>query len=282
MIIELVRLLKERGALEGAPAAATLPSGARATIERRLDRLPGGCLEILARAAVLGRSFQADLLARSAIVRSAATLLGALDEAASAHVIEQEAPVGTYRFGHALLREVVYARLSSSERVQLHCRAGRALEQRHAASQNPPLAALVHHFTQSPFHERRHEGDRLRGARSDDAMRMLAYPEAIELYRRAREPGAHGAGDDARIAPLAASAGARAASARAGTPMRSRTYRRLIAQARASRTRALRAGGAVGLEEARYTARAPRSSSIPLLEEALRGCKLPRRCARRC
>jgi DNA-binding winged helix-turn-helix (wHTH) protein/tetratricopeptide (TPR) repeat protein len=274
MIIEFVRLLQDRGALDRAPVrTATLPSGARATIERRLDRLSDACLAVLMRAAVLGRSFEADLLAATCD-RSSPSILSALDEATSAHVIEEADSVGSYRFGHALLREVVYARLTTSQRVEFHCRAGRELEQRYAGSQHPPLAALIHHFSQSPFHGELERTIDYAVRAAQDAMRMLAHPEAIELYLRALESMERMFPlDDERFAPLLH--GLALAQRGAGRHAEAiDTYGRLIVQARRVADPERFAHAVLGLEEARYIARLGAESSIPLLEEALRGLPL--------
>ncbi len=274
MTIELVRLLDERGALDRTPEPRrALPSGARATIEHRLDLLSDRCLDTLTRASIFGRAFQFDLLAAICDADNE-DVLRELEAATRSRVVEREPESNGYRFRHALLREALYARLEESTRVALHQRAAAALEERYRASRHAPLDALVYHFSQSPFPAHLQKAVEYAKRAADDALRMLAYPEAIELYERSLESLALIApGDDRRVAPLLR--GLALAQRGAGRHADAiETFGRLVVQARADGNSELFAQAAIGLEEARYTTRLSPESSIPLLEEGLRG--LPR------
>ena len=153
---ELLRHLKESGAVErvrgrGAVAITELglPEGIRDVIGRRLARTTERCQQALTLAAVVGREF--DLGVLKALGDLAEDhLLDALDEAVAAHLIG-EAPTAPNRFSflHALIRETVYAELSSSRRRRLHQRVGEVIERLTQAHANPPLADLAYHFIQA-------------------------------------------------------------------------------------------------------------------------------------
>src|SRR6266545_4383954 len=103
------------------------PAGVRDVVERRLDRLPRSCVELLEVAAVVGREAGTRLLAH-ATGRPTAEVVGALDAAVGARVLEPAAG-GSVRFAHDLFRETVYAGLDSVTRARLHGRVADALEE---------------------------------------------------------------------------------------------------------------------------------------------------------
>ena len=283
-ILEIVRWLDDQGAFQRSPVPTkTLPSGARATMSRSLDRLSSSCTWVLERAAVFGRSFPVDLLLQ--IARDPGVglppgagdpedrVLRALDEGVSRHLIARDdATAGAYGFRHALFREVLYGRLLESERIQLHRRVADLIEQRHRLSRQLPVDLLVYHLSQSPFDAER--TFRYAEEAAERAVRVRAYAEGVELYHQVlRSLESIAPEDDPRVAKalhslaLAQNGAGRHADAVA-------TFQRLILLRRASDDSKGLAEAAVGLEEARYTARttsrAPATDSIPLLEEALR------------
>jgi len=177
---EVARLL----AAEDRPA---IPEGVREVLRRRLDRLPAGCADHLAVAAVLGQEFRLDLLG-AVSGRSTEAQLALLDQAVEARLVER-APgtVAGYRFTHALLREVLYERLPAASRIALHRRAGQAIEERFAADLEPRLAELAHHFRQAAAageHRKAVHYATLAGRRALD---QLAYAEAATHFERALE-----------------------------------------------------------------------------------------------
>ena len=52
---------------------------------------------------------------------------------------------GRLRFAHGLIRETLYDTLTTPRRVQLHRRAGEALESLYAQDPEPHVAELAHH-----------------------------------------------------------------------------------------------------------------------------------------
>jgi hypothetical protein len=135
---EIVRLLRAEGTLPTA-AATALPSGVRAVLERRLERLPDRTETLLRAAAALdaGTTTGADTV-----------LLAAAADVAPADVAELLAPAvrallvhtdgGRYRFAHALVADTLTARTPPGQRLGLHRRAAAALGARVRAGVGDP------------------------------------------------------------------------------------------------------------------------------------------------
>jgi DNA-binding SARP family transcriptional activator len=185
---EVVRLLaaEERPADVdiGGLLALGIPQGVREVIGRRLGRLSEECTRVLTLVSVLGREFGLDALARLTELQSD-ELLEVLDEAVEARVLAAVPGTrGRLRFAHGLIRETLYDGLTAPRRVQLHRRAGEALESFYAQDPEPHVAELAHHFFEAAP-----EGDvdkaldysRRAGER---ALKLLAYEEAARFYEQ--------------------------------------------------------------------------------------------------
>ncbi|MBJ7520236.1 MAG: AAA family ATPase [Solirubrobacteraceae bacterium] len=184
---EMVRLWAG-GALHGA-ATAPLPDGVRQAIRRRFAPLPEPTRETLEVASVLGREFSVPALQPlTALNRD--QLAHRLTSAVDQHVLTPGAQLGRYRFGHALMREVLYDGLPAPRRIALHRRAGEALEEIYASDPDPHLAELAHHFLQAApgGGVRRGVEYALRAGRR--ALDQLAFEEAAALLRRGLEADA--------------------------------------------------------------------------------------------
>ena len=108
-VTELVHLLGSEGRMTDANAHLGIPPGVRAVIGQRLGRLSERCRSMLVLAAVMGREFGLDALARlSELPRH--QLLDALDEAIAERIVGDvpASPVGFAQpradQGHALRR----------------------------------------------------------------------------------------------------------------------------------------------------------------------------------
>ena len=126
-VVEYARLAAERGD-PALLADADPPAAVQEVLRRRLTRLPGATQEVLRTAAVLGRQF--DLATLSAVLgRDEEAVLDALDGALEADLVDEDG-VDVFRFGHALVRDVVYAGLPASRRARWHARAAEATDAR--------------------------------------------------------------------------------------------------------------------------------------------------------
>jgi DNA-binding SARP family transcriptional activator/tetratricopeptide (TPR) repeat protein len=182
---EVVRLFDAEGRIGDETAPARIPPGVRAVIGQRLARLSDACRHLLVPAAVMGREFGLDALARmSELPRQ--RLLEVLDEAMAERVVGAvPGSPGRLRFGHALIRDTLYDELTPARRLQLHQDAGEALEGAHAADLEPHLAELAQHFIAAApagVADRAIEYARRAG---DRAATQLAYEEAVRLYESA-------------------------------------------------------------------------------------------------
>lgn len=185
---ELVRLLSQERSLAGR-ADVPVPSGVRAVVERRLRHLAEPDRDLLAAAAVLGRTFDPVDVA-ALVARPLAACADALDRAAAVGVLD---PAGSgaadgedpCRFVHALVQEVLVAALGPMRRAALHASAAEVLERRHTRDLDRVAAALAHHFGAAGA-----VGDPERSVRyalraASVAEGRLAYAEAERLLRRA-------------------------------------------------------------------------------------------------
>lgn len=107
---EMLHALSQREA----PNDESLPETVQQVIDSLLSRLAAGTQEVLQVAAVIGEHFEWDLLER-VLNLGEEQLQAAVEEAVAYHVVR---PAGgeRYRFGHALVREALLARLHGPRR----------------------------------------------------------------------------------------------------------------------------------------------------------------------
>ncbi|HEX5945637.1 MAG TPA: BTAD domain-containing putative transcriptional regulator [Acidimicrobiales bacterium] len=129
---ELARLVvaeRDRDeALGAVSAGGSVPAGVRDVVRRRIALLPEGTVRLLQIAAVVGRDVDLDLLVNAA----GEDLDAVLDGIDPAVVHRLLAPVpdrlGTFRFAHALVREVLADDVSALRRARIHLRVAEAIE----------------------------------------------------------------------------------------------------------------------------------------------------------
>lgn len=184
---EVVRLLASERRLERATVSwrVSLPESIREVIGRRLEHLSPSCRDVLVLASVLGREFSLETLRR---VGDAPTseLLEVLSEASDARVItDVPGAPGRLRFQHGLIRDALYDELSLPQRLQLHGRAGEALERIYAGDPEPHLAELAHHFFEAASGATADRAIEYARRAGDRAAALLAYEESARLYEMA-------------------------------------------------------------------------------------------------
>jgi DNA-binding winged helix-turn-helix (wHTH) protein len=272
-VFELARLLAESHAAgrpdPAAPGAAlTLPQSVRDAIGRRLDALSAPCNELLRTAAVLGRGFDVALLARLA-GKTPDALLDPIGEAAAAGVlVEDEERVGRWAFAHALVRQTLYDELNAPQRVRLHRQVAEALEAAFAASDEPPLSEIAHHWFEAAPGGSAEQAIAAARRAAERAHALLAYEESARLYEQALEALAIAAPEDAgRRFELLAAAGAEHAAAGAREAARAR-YRTAAGIARGLGRADLLARAAIGYRGFGEMGIPPEPDTLALLEEA--------------
>ena len=264
---ELVRHLVEShpGASDDSlvvAAGADVPRGVRSVIDRRLARLPEPAGQAVRLAAVIGEEFAlADVAAACEVSDEA--LADTLDAAFITGLVEEAGDPGTFRFGHALVREAVVAGVSSTRRALLHRRISEVLE---AQSDDRRLAELARHLVDAaPLVDATKAATcALRAA--EQATRSLAYEDAAELLARAAA-GDLGAHDPLRAEVLL---GLADAYQRMGdAPSAGRCLEQAAREAHALGSSELLARAALGTAGLTVTVGPVRDGVRALLEEAL-------------
>jgi DNA-binding SARP family transcriptional activator len=122
---ELVGLLASEHRLDQ-PGTVPVPVPVREVVLRRIAQLPEATAAVLSVAAIVGRDFDAQVVAAVAAIEVDAAL-EAIDAAvALGLVIEDEQRLGWFRFTHALVAEALYQATGRLRRTQQHRRIGQA------------------------------------------------------------------------------------------------------------------------------------------------------------
>jgi DNA-binding winged helix-turn-helix (wHTH) protein len=199
--------------------------GVRAAIERQLETVSAPCRLLLQVAAVLGREFSLGLLLEvsgppSSSEHGERVLAGLAEARISGLLCTSELP-GQHRFRHALIREALYEQLPLQRRLQLHQKAGLALEARGASSNAVLLAQMADHFMHAAPVEGNDRALRYALRAAQDATARLAYEEAAAHVDRALQVLELGAPDAQRRLELLLAKGEALASATLRTKARS-------------------------------------------------------------
>ena len=156
---ELVRALIEDGTLAGDRGSYHLtrslhevkvPPSVHAVLGARIDRLPSEYKTVLQTAAVIGRVFDAAVLAR--VIDPAGEELDDVLSALCAAELLQEVPGGAtfeYRFWHPLTQEVAYSSLLADRRRHLHAAVAEALMVGNTDRLDELAAVLAWHWEQA-------------------------------------------------------------------------------------------------------------------------------------
>jgi len=168
---ELARLIA------GETSAADLPDSVRAVVTSRVDRLPAGLRSLLRSAAVLGRTFEVELLER---IGDGGPVAMALDQLAATQLVERTGP-DRYRFAHALTRDAVYEAIPLTERHRLHKKAADVLADVHGGAPSG-LPAIAYHLAQAQDWD---AAAAALVAAGEQSARIASDDEALEMYRAA-------------------------------------------------------------------------------------------------
>lgn len=124
-----------------------LPPTLVALVHQQLARVSTPCRDLLQVAAVVGRDFDATLVAAARRIPARATI-DHLQEAITARIITPLTP-NRFRFIHVITREALYDSLPLSTRAHLHERIGNSLESSNRVDPDSLLPALAHHYCMS-------------------------------------------------------------------------------------------------------------------------------------
>ena len=150
---EIVRYLDKDGRLAAGSDDWTLdvkiPEGVREVIGRRLDRLSEKCIRLLKIASIAGREFGLSLMRRMGDDLGEDNFAGLLGEAMAIGVVEDLTGVGRYQFSHKLVQETLKESLTAFERMELHARAAKALEEEYSDTVEEHAAELAAHLAEA-------------------------------------------------------------------------------------------------------------------------------------
>jgi hypothetical protein len=258
---QIARLLAAQGVPLDRAQVTGVPPVVGDVLARRLARLPGKVVDLLAVASVVGRRFPiATVAAISGVPAEAAVPL--LDSAVRAAVLEHDEP-GRLRFSHDLFRDVLYDGASAARRSALHLTvAGWLEEHTHPAG---TAAEIAYHRSMAwPLGDRDRAVTALTGA-AREATARTAFDEAAAWLRRAIDVAGDAASADLVMvceygdALRRAGHGEEARAALAGA----------AARARAAGDTEMLIRTAFGVHRITTLTESPRSGVIALLEEAL-------------
>jgi class 3 adenylate cyclase len=225
---EILRHLSETGGivlgddgrwrLAGNLDSLGLPRSVHEVVGRRVERLGEEAVRVLRLAAVIGREFDVELLARVADIE-VDPLLDLVESATSAAVLVEGSEPGRCRFAHALIQHTLYDDLIPARRQRAHQRIGEVLETG-AAHDDPAIAGeLARHWIAATRPTDIDKAISYAQRAGDAARDALAPDDAIRWYQQALElVSLSGSRDQRRRAELLAALGTvqRRASRREG------------------------------------------------------------------
>ncbi len=188
-LIEALKFLEREGEL---PAGDGLPASVRELLHSRLAPLSETARQVLGSAAVLGHSFDPDIV-RAASGRSEEETVAALEELGAQGLVVEASPSGIprYDFAHDKLRALVYEETTLARRRLLHRRAGDALAHQMRGHLAPARTSQVagqlagqvaQHYRAAGADALAAEYSKLAG---DHARAVFANREAVEHYTAA-------------------------------------------------------------------------------------------------
>ena len=182
-VIEFARAsLTGPAEIDSDESARVLPPRVQAAVIARLTQLTPSARKIMEVAATIGRDFTYDVLAKAS-GESADTLVQALDELWQRRVIRERGQAG-YDFSHALLRQVVYAKISQTRRRWLHQRVACGLAEVYATHPETVSGQIGWHFERA--------GEAREAAQwllqdGEAAMKVGAFSKAVAYLTHALE-----------------------------------------------------------------------------------------------
>jgi DNA-binding CsgD family transcriptional regulator len=182
--IETRALAHQRGQwLAITPLDQALPPTIVGALRQRFARLSPTSIEHLRIAAIIGRTFDLELLA-AIEAKEIEAVEEELREAVHAHLI-LDTQQGTMTFNHDKTRECLYTEVSMSRRRRLHGSIGQLLEERYASAKMlsvQQVAELAFHFARSPDQAK---GIEYSHHAAVQALQTFAAEEAMIQYQTA-------------------------------------------------------------------------------------------------
>lgn len=177
-----------KSVLEASVNHPAVPATLQDSLMERLDRL-GTAKEIAQVAAVIGQQFSHALLA-SVVSLSDGELRTGLEQLVAVGIAHRQGDGSgsTYRFKHALLRDIAYENLLRARRRQLHERIARVIVSDFAAMAEAEPEVVAYHFAQAGLFELASIYRERAGGR---ASARSSYAEAVAHFTTALTEAAH-------------------------------------------------------------------------------------------
>jgi class 3 adenylate cyclase len=189
-LIESGRLLYDKGTERWSvdrSAPLGLPQSVRDVIARRIERLGDEALEVLTLGAVIGSSFELELLLRL-VGLTESELLDQLEAAVEASVLEESTEhLGRFRFMHALIKQTLYEGLGQTRRARTHRWVAEALEELHGPDPGERVGELALHWRLASTAGDRRKAANYTSRAGRHAIDSLAPEEAVKLFTDALE-----------------------------------------------------------------------------------------------
>jgi len=187
-LVEEGKVLDPSGQFRGDLRLSELdvPANVRLVVGRRLERLREASRQVLAAAAVMGRSFSFKLL-ESLGQFDSDPLLEAIEEALRMGLIvsSAEGPEAPFKFAHELVRQTLLAGLSPPRRQRLHQRVASAIEKTCASDLDRHAAEIAHHLIQAGPDADRATVVHYLTVAGKRAMQAAAYEDALQHFEAA-------------------------------------------------------------------------------------------------
>jgi DNA-binding SARP family transcriptional activator len=164
-----------------------LPESVRDVIGRRVERLGAQTRDVLTLAAVIGRSFELELLTRL-VSLTEEQLLDLLEAAVEASLLdESREQVGQFRFVHALINQTLYEALGPTRRARMHHQVAWALEDLYGPDPGDRVAELALHWRLATMAIDTRKAADYSFRAGQLALDSLAPAEAVKLFADAVE-----------------------------------------------------------------------------------------------
>jgi class 3 adenylate cyclase/predicted ATPase len=194
---ELTKTLLESGALRETPegyeltaplASIDVPTTVLDSLMSRLDRLPGA-KPVAQIASVLGRDFPYGWLSAVSMMTEA-TLQQELGRLVRAGLLEQRgvAPLASFRFKHALVKDAAYHSLLRADRQDFHRRVADTLVEKSPTDARIQPEIIAHHYTEAaqadPAARFWQMGGQRALERSHDVEAVAHFTRGLEMLRK--------------------------------------------------------------------------------------------------
>lgn len=182
-VVASLAVAGQLGADEASALRVVIPESRRQAVAARVACLSDHCQHVLGAVAIVGPDADTAIVSEVAGCDDA-SVGDALGEAAIAGIVVAPDAAAPIRFASALVRDVLYDRLSAAARSRGHARAAEVLETR--AEHERPLAAIAHHRLEAATTSE----DMARAfgwvvAAAHHAAQLMAHDEAARHYETA-------------------------------------------------------------------------------------------------